>query len=55
MFRGKLIALNPYIRKKPLITNLSFRLKEPEKEQIKLKVSRGKETIQMIGEEQKMK
>lgn len=45
MFREKFIALNPYVRKKSLICDLSLHLKELEKKQIKLKVRRGKETI----------
>lgn len=43
-FTGKLIALNTYIRKveRSKIDNLSFHLREHEKEQIKYKVSQKK-------------
>ena len=57
VFRNKLIAINVYIKKRFQISNLTFHLKEPEKEgHTKLKSSESEEIIKIklqINREQK--
>ena len=50
--KGKFVAIQAYLRKqeKSQITNLTWQLKQQEKEQSKLKICRRKESIKIRAE-----